>query len=157
VWIVPGRSSTTRRPPPGRLRDSFPLGSAVTVRRGQRLELASKPNWAQFVPALAKVDVIRGAATGRSSDRDSFHTPDTSVVQAYDVSGQGPSFTITYALGKVDQPCYVRLRGSDGKRLAVGINGAGVDPSGPAADVMGQADPWDDLWFYTNPIWVLPE
>ena len=51
---------------------------------------------------------------------------------------------------------HVRLRGSDWKRLAVGINGGGVDPSGPAADVMGQTDPWDDLWFYTNPIWVLP-
>jgi len=140
----------------------FPLGSAVRVGRGQRLELvitaqkAGKPNWAQFVPALAKVDVIRGAVTGQSTDRDSFHTPDTSVVQTYDVSGQGSSFTLTYALGRVDQPCYVRLRGSDGKRLAVGINGASVDPSGPAADVIGHADPWDDLWFYTNPIWVLP-
>jgi len=141
----------------------FPLGSAVRVRRGQRLELvitvqkASTPNWAQFVPALAKVDVIRGGVTGRSSDRDSFHTPDTSVVQTRDVSGQTQAFRLTYSLGRVDQPCYVRLRGSDGKRLAVGINGAGVDRSGPAADVMGPADPWDDLWFYTNPIWVLAE
>ncbi len=36
------------------------------------------------------------------------------------------------------------------------LHGAGVDPAGPAADVLGDADPWDDLWFYTNPIWVLP-
>jgi len=140
----------------------FPLGSAVKVRRGERLELviaiqkASKPNWAQFVPALAKVDVIRGSVTGKAADRDSFHTPDTAVVKTYDVTGSGASFTLTFDLGRVTDPCYLRLRGSDGKRTAVGINGAGVDPSGPAADVMGNADPWDDLWFYTNPIWVLP-
>jgi len=23
-------------------------------------------------------------------------------------------------------------------------------------DVLGAADPWTDLWFYTNPIWVVP-
>ncbi len=48
----------------------FPLGSAVCGRRGQRYELVimirtqGTPNWAQFVPALAKVDVIRGSVTG---------------------------------------------------------------------------------------------
>lgn len=62
----------------------------------------------------------------------------------------------TYDLGQVDSPFYVRVRGTDGKRQAVGIYGAGVDPAGPAADVKGDADPWSDLWFYTNPIWVLP-
>jgi hypothetical protein len=34
--------------------------------------------------------------------------------------------------------------------------GAAVDPAGPAMDVLGDADPWLDLWFYGNPIWVLP-
>jgi hypothetical protein len=23
-------------------------------------------------------------------------------------------------------------------------------------DVLGDADPWKDLWFYSNPMWVLP-
>ena len=55
-----------------------------------------------------------------------------------------------------DAPFYVRLRGSDGKQLGPGLNGAAVDPAGPRVDVLGNADPWDDLWFYTNPIWVLP-
>lgn len=50
----------------------------------------------------------------------------------------------------------MRLRGSDGKRNQPGLNGPAVDPQGPAVDVLGQADPWEDLWFYTNPIWVLP-
>ena len=28
----------------------------------------------------------------------------------------------------------------------------GLEVSG----VVGDADPWEDLWFYSNPIWVLP-
>jgi hypothetical protein len=51
---------------------------------------------------------------------------------------------------------YLRLRGTDGNRSAVGAMGAAVDPAGPALDVVGDADPWRDLWFYTNPVWVLP-
>lgn len=58
--------------------------------------------------------------------------------------------------GQVDKPCYVRLRGTDGNRTAVGLRGASVDPAGPAMDVVGDAEPWKDLWFYSNPMWVLP-
>src|SRR5687768_17763679 len=36
----------------------------------------------------------------------------------------------------VDGPCYVRVRGTDGKRGAPGYHGAAVDPSGPALDVV---------------------
>ena len=140
----------------------FGLGNAVSTRRGQRYELAiriqtqSTPNWAQFVPALAKVDVIRGSVTGPASDQDTFVAPDTSVVKTYDVSGMTGLITLTYDLGKVDDPFYVRLRGSDGHRTAAGLGGANVDAVGPAMDVQGDADPWADLWFYTNPVWVLP-
>ena len=108
------------------------------------------------MPALAKVDVIRGSVTGPASDQDTFVAPDTSVVKTYDVSGMTGLITLTYDLGKVDDPFYVRLRGSDGHRTSAGLGGANVDAAGPAMDVQGDADPWADLWFYTNPIWVLP-
>ncbi len=140
----------------------FPLGSAVSAERGQRYELVimiqtqSTPNWAQFVPALAKVDVIRGSVTGPSSDPDTFNAPDTAVVKTFDVSGSASQISLSYDLGKLDDAFYVRLRGSDGRRTQAGLNGANVDAAGPAMDVLGDADPWADLWFYTNPIWVLP-
>ena len=140
----------------------FPLGSAVDVKRGQRLELvisidpATQPNWAQFVPRLAKVDVIRGAVTGPVADRDTFTTPDTRVVETYDVSGRRRRIDLTYPLGKAVEPFFVRLRGSDGKHTQPGFLGAAVDPAGPRIDPIGNSDPWRDLWFYTNPIWVLP-
>ena len=141
----------------------FPLGSAVDVARGQRMELAisidpaTQPNWAQFVPRLAKVDVIRGSVTGPVADRDTVATPGTRVVETYDVSGQRRRrIDLTFPLGRATEPFYVRLRGSDGKHTQPGYLGASVDPAGPRIDPIGHADPWRDLWFYTNPIWVLP-
>ena len=62
----------------------------------------------------------------------------------------------THSFGRVGEPFYFRIRGTDGKRGAPGLMGADVDPTGPALDVVGDANPWDDLWFYANPIWVLP-
>ncbi|MGH8773613.1 MAG: histidinol-phosphatase [Jiangellaceae bacterium] len=139
-----------------------PLGGVLQARRGERAELsividlATQPNWAQFVPRLARVDVIRGAVTGPASDKDTFSAPDSQVVESFDVAGDTGAVTLNLRLGRVDEPFYVRLRGTDGNRSAVGLNGSEVDPEGPAMDVLGDADPWADLWFYTNPIWVLP-
>ncbi|UBU09661.1 hypothetical protein [Nonomuraea gerenzanensis] len=138
------------------------LGGTLQVRQGARVELAieitlaGRPNWAQFVPTLARVDVIQGDVTGPVSDQDAFTTPSTKVVQSYEVNKNAGTVTFTYQLGAVDHPVYVRLRGTDGKRGAPGLLGAAVDPNGPAIDVYGDADPWNDLWFYSNPIWVLP-
>ncbi|MEO3936439.1 PHP domain-containing protein [Dermatophilaceae bacterium Soc4.6] len=138
------------------------LGSTVMPKRGTRLELvisvtpATLPNWAQFVPELARVDVVRGGLTGPASDRDSMSAPGTKVVLQRDVSGATGTVRIVLDLGVADEPFYVRVRGTDGKRSAPGLGGPSVDPAGPAADVLGDADPWSDLWFYTNPIWVLP-
>ena len=139
-----------------------PLGSIRSARKGERLELviainpATQPNWAQFVPKLARVDVIRGSVTGASTDKDAMMAPDTRVVLQQDVTGVKGRIVVTYDLGRVEDPFYVRVRGTDGKRAGVGLRGAAVDPRGPLADVKGDADPWDDLWFYTNPIWVIP-
>jgi hypothetical protein len=138
------------------------LGDTLQVRQGARVELtieitlAGRPNWAQFVPALSQVDVIQGDVTGAAADKDVFTTPNTKVVQSYEVGRDSGTVTFTYQLGAVDRPVYVRLRGTDGKRSAPGLLGAAVDPHGPQIDVYGDADPWNDLWFYSNPIWVLP-
>ncbi len=146
-----------------RRRDSgTPLGGVLRVRRGTPVELTidvdltDTPNWAQFVPVLARVDVIVGAVTGPVADDDTFTAPQTRVVKSFEVGRGTGRVSFTHALGRVDQPFYVRLRGTDGNRTAPGPMGAAVDPAGPALDVMGDADPWHDLWFYANPIWVLP-
>lgn len=117
---------------------------------------AGGPNWAGFVPQLARVDVIQGEVTGPAADKDAFTAPTAKVVKSYDVHKMTGTVRLTYDVGKVDHPVYVHLRGTDGNRIAVGPMGAAVDPAGPAIDVVGDADPRRDLWFYSNPVWVLP-
>ncbi|MBB5867065.1 hypothetical protein F4553_000444 [Allocatelliglobosispora scoriae] len=137
------------------------LGDTLVARRGSRIQLsvtvdlASQPNWAQFIPKLARVDLIRGAVTGAVADRDVFTTARTRVEKSFEVTATSGQVTFTYDLGTLDQGFYVRLRGTDGNRTAPGHLGAVIDPVGPAMDVVGDADPWKDLWFYTNPIWVV--
>ncbi|WP_327593016.1 PHP domain-containing protein [Streptomyces chartreusis] len=138
------------------------LGGALHVRKGTDVTLtvdvamAGGPNWAGFVPKLARVDVIQGDVTGPVADKDTFSAPTAKVVKSYEVNKSSGAVRLTYDLGRVDRPVYVRLRGTDGNRGAIGAMGAAVDPAGPAIDVVGDADPWRDLWFYSNPVWVLP-
>jgi hypothetical protein len=139
-----------------------PLGGVLRVRRGTATELTldidlqDVPNWAQFVPVLKRVDVILGTVTGPVANRDTFTAPDTRVVRSFEVSPGARRFTVRHPLGRLDKPFYLRVRGTDGNRTQPGLMGATTDPYGPELDVIGDADPWADLWFYTNPIWVLP-
>ncbi|WP_230415320.1 hypothetical protein [Micromonospora tarapacensis] len=135
----------------------------LRVKRGTRVEvtidvdLADIPNWSQFLPVLARVDVIAGRVTGPVADKDTFTAPTTKVVKSFEVTKRTGRVSFSYSFGRVDEPFYLRIRGTDGKRSQPGLMGAAVDPFGPALDVTGAADPWDDLWFYANPIWVLPQ
>ncbi|MDQ0773639.1 hypothetical protein QF026_002105 [Streptomyces aurantiacus] len=138
------------------------LGGALHVKKGTNvtltvdIALAQDANWAGFIPKLARVDVIQGDVTGPAADKDTLTAPTTKVVKSYEINKSTGTVRVTYSLGRVDRPLYLRVRGSDGNRSAVGSRGAAVDPAGPAIDVVGDADPWKDLWFYSNPLWVLP-
>ncbi|GGO68345.1 PHP domain-containing protein [Nocardioides deserti] len=171
IWVDHGglvkSIDVTVRSTGGRGRDrnaSETLGGTLMASRGSRLELVVRitaqdvPNWSQFVPSLNRVDVVRGKVElpSRSADRDRFTAPDSKVVAQTDTSGRTGTYTLTYDLGRAEEPFYVRLRGTDGNRSQPGYLGAAVDPAGPQIDVVGDADPWVDLWFYTNPIWVVP-
>ena len=168
VWVDHGRlikgldvrvrAAGDRRPFSG-----TPLGGVLQVKRGTATELTldidlqDVPNWAQFVPVLKRVDVIVGTVTGPVADRDAFTAPNTKVVKSFEISAGRDRVSLSYSLGRLDQPFYLRVRGTDGNRVQPGPMGAAVDPYGPKLDVVGDADPWLDLWFYTNPIWVLPK
>ena len=166
IWVDHGalvRSVDVSIRERGRRGTETTLGGTAVVRRGADLELVVRivpqdvPNWSQFVPRLNRVDVIRGVVDpDHAGDRDTFTAPDTRVVEQWDTSGRTGPFEIVHRLGRADEPFYVRLRGTDGNRQQAGALGAGIDPAGPAIDVIGAADPWVDLWFYTNPIWVMP-
>jgi hypothetical protein len=166
VWVDHGRlikSLDARVRVAGDRRSGRPLGGVLHARRGTATELTLEidlqdlPNWATFVPVLKRVDVIVGSVTGKVADKDTFTAPDTRVVKSFEVSPGSKRLSVTYPLGRLDEPFYVRLRGTDGNRTQPGLMGAATDPYGPKLDVIGDADPWGDLWFYTNPMWVLPQ
>lgn len=168
VWVDHGRlikglDARVRVAGDRRSATGTPLGGVLHVKRGTATELTldidlqNVPNWRQFIPVLKRVDVIAGSVTGPVADKDSFKAPDTKVVKSFEVSPTAKSLKVTYSLGRLDKPFYLRLRGTDGNRTQPGLMGPAVDPYGPGLDVIGDADPWGDLWFYTNPIWVLPK
>lgn len=135
------------------------LGGTLLAARGGTVVLtvditpAQDVNPAGFRPKLAKVDVIQGLITGPATDRDTFTAPHTRVVKTFDVTGKTRRFRLELTFKKVTESFYLRLRGGDGKRLGPGYH-PGQDPEGPRMDVIGDADPWQDLWFYTNPVFV---
>lgn len=166
VWVDHGRlvkgvNMVVRRP--RNPRSDSPLGSTVAVPRGTALELSititlqDLPNWASFLPVLNRVDLIRGTVDPAGpTDRDTFLAPDTRVIRSWDTSGTSGTIELVQPLGNVEEPFYVRARGTDGNFSQPGYRGAAIDPEGPKLDVVGDADPWVDLWFYTNPIFVTP-
>jgi hypothetical protein len=92
-----------------------PLGGVLRARRGTPVELvididlAGTPNWAQFVPTLARVDVIAGDVTGPVADRDTVTTPRTRVVKSFEVAAGTGRASFTLPFGRVDTPFYVRI------------------------------------------------
>ncbi|KAG9059325.1 Histidinol phosphatase and related hydrolases of the PHP family [Cutibacterium granulosum] len=108
------------------------------------------------VPQVAFIDIIGGPITGAAADPQTLRAPRTTVLKSFDTRGRTGRFTLTHTFAHVTESFYVRFRGSDGRQNGVGYHGAQVDPRGP---VMGgerarEADPWKDLWFYANPIFI---
>ena len=135
------------------------LGGTLRVRKGADVVVTIDVTPAQQLnnngdqPHLARVDVIRGLVTGVVGDQDTLAAPHTSVVKMFDVSGKTNRVRLSLTFKSVSESFYLRLRGTDGNRLGAGFYPT-QDASGPKIDVIGSADPWKDLWFYTNPVFV---
>jgi len=70
--------------------------------------------------------------------------PTTRVVKRFtaaDWTRDGESITMSHTLEDVHHARYLRVRGTD------------TDELEPRPDPRGE-DPWTDLWFYSNPIFV---
>jgi len=91
-------------------------------------------------PQVKRVDVIAGSISDRVDDPHSFENQTTSVIKRFAGTGKSTdelTFTVT-----VDAPTYFRIRGTNTNELE------------PEKDPKLE-NPWDDLWFYSNPIFVL--
>ena len=124
------------------------------------------------------IDLIAGDINGRVAPEDSNYSKaanETAKVIAsftsrdWEVDKEG-YHTIVYHLKNVDKSMYFRLRGTN---LGCGVeNETGPATELPSADycsplpdrlvtenmdIDGAQEAWDDLWFYSNPIFVYVE
>lgn len=95
-------------------------------------------------PKLSRVDLIVGEVTGISEDLTVDTNPTTKVIKRFskeDWTVTGDYLSMSYQLDEVHHSSYVRLRGTN------------TDELEPERDKSGE-NPWDDLWFYSNPIFI---
>ncbi len=90
--------------------------------------------------------MISGPVHGSPCNREAIDTSATSVVPSFDIRWPGEEVILDHTFRSVERPFYLRLRGTDGNLSAPGSLEPLPDESG--------VDPWSDLWFYSNPIFV---
>jgi len=98
-------------------------------------------------PTVSRVDLIKGHYYEAQSDVDRNTNPSASVIGRFGAdnwSREGEFLTMTMRLQDTDNDFYVRVRGTSTEQLE------------PEPDLPGE-DPWEDLWFYSNPIFVQVE
>jgi hypothetical protein len=126
------------------------VGGTLSVARGARVEITVRfldPVEANFhgdTPRVARVDLIVGSVTGAVSDRSSDTNATTRVVARWsegDWAVDGAYRQASYVLEDVAGDSYLRVRGTNGRELE------------PEPDPRGE-DPWSDLWFYSNPVFI---
>lgn len=132
--------------------DSAHIGGSLSIEKGEDVTVTIRfldPDtlnpWSQN-PAVRRVDLIMGKMTGpvKENNRDQDTNESTEVVARFtdaDWTKDGDYTVITYTLENVRSSSYIRVRGTNGDELE------------PALDPTGE-DPWADLWFYSNPIFI---
>jgi len=103
-----------------------------------------EPNANGDQPRVQRVDIVAGNITGANEKRNSSVNPTTRVIARLDQDdwrANGDTVEMTFALPMPQQDMYVRVRGTNTDQLE------------PASDPQGE-DPWQDLWFYANPIFI---
>ncbi|MEV0453881.1 histidinol-phosphatase [Catellatospora methionotrophica] len=128
------------------------LGGVTAVEAGGQVEVtvqvtpAAGPNHAGVLPRLRRVDLIAGPITGAPGP-DTASAADTRVVTSWEIGRSAQPVRLRHVFSDVEQPFYLRLRGTDGQ-----VSAPGSDE--PRQDPIGEVDPWSDLWFYTSAVFI---
>ena len=95
-------------------------------------------------PSVNRVDLITGQIHGIQDNMGLDVNPSTRVVARFgaeDWKKEGDYRVIRTTIENVDHDMYIRVRGTNTSDLE------------PLTDPRGE-DPWSDLWFYSNPVFV---
>jgi hypothetical protein len=129
------------------------IGETLSVDKGQTIDMTIRfrdpdtKNARGDNPRVSRVDLIVGDINGPVQDDNVDRNPTTRVLARF-VDKQwkrdGDRYTITTTLPKTERNFYMRIRGTSTQDLE------------PAMDTQGE-NPWSDLWFYSNPIFIETE
>ena len=126
------------------------MGGTLSSKVGDDIEVTIRfkddkgPNTQGINPLVSHVDLIRGEVTGPVADKAANKNPTTRVEARFTSSAWsqvGDQTVITYRIKNVTKNEYLRIRGTNTTELE------------PQPDPKGE-DPWTDLWFYSNPIFI---
>jgi hypothetical protein len=126
------------------------IGGAIHVAPGNDVTLTIRfkdpdsPNAWNQNPEVTRVDLIMGEVTGPVSDRNSDHNPTTKVIARFtesDWTVHDGYRVLTFTISKLGKESYIRIRGTNSNELE------------PKEDDKGE-NPWNELWFYSNPIFI---
>lgn len=126
------------------------IGGSLAVRSGQDVRVAIRvrdPSWANargLAPSVARVDLIVGEITGPVGYPSEDRNPTTQVVRRFreaDWRREGEYLIMEHTLRDVHHASYLRVRGTNSSEEE------------PSPDPKGE-DPWSDLWFYSNPVFL---
>lgn len=126
--------------------DVLRVPAGVTVTVSIRFLDPEGPNHRGETPAVQRVDLIQGQILGPAEDRSQDTNPTTRVIARFTSNQwrrEGDYRVITHEMTNLTDPIYLRVRGTNGMELE------------PQIDPLME-DPWSDLWFYTNPIFITP-
>ncbi|MEL1264848.1 hypothetical protein [Pseudoxanthomonas putridarboris] len=112
--------------------------AGATLRVELRVRQPSHPNFNGERPALDHIELIVGTADGEGAPRMQVvrYGPDA-------WQGEGQWRSVSWELPAPQRGGFVRARGTNTAEAT------------PLADLPGE-DPWQDLWFYSNPVFIEP-
>jgi len=126
------------------------MGGELLLEDGQLIEVLVRlkdpdnKNSAGRNPSVARVDLIVGELTGPGKNLDRDEHKSVQVVKRFTRENwkEKNGYTEMRHSLRLDGPSYLRVRGTNvAKELE------------PEPDELGE-DPWTDLWFYSNPVFI---
>ena len=129
---------------------SAEIGGTLKVAQQERIDITIRfrdpdtPNMHEDNPTVHRVDLILGDVQGPLSDRTVDRNPTTRVIARFtgrEWTRDGDRYSVTTTLPAIDRDVYIRVRGTS------------TQDTEPRMDTPGE-DPWADLWFYSNPIFI---
>ena len=126
------------------------VGQTLEVPQGARVAVTirfrdpDRLNHGGRNPAVRRVDLITGDVRGPLIDRHAFTSETARVFARFEPHTwrrEGDDIIVETTLPAVTRHMYLRVRGTSTTDLEPGI------------DLPGE-DPWTDLWFYSNPIFI---